>query len=120
MSTCTVYRYLIRLLLSLQCHVFAFRPVSGDAEVGPTFACLLGLQFQKMKVGDRFWFENEDTYPNPFTPSQISQLRSITLARVICETTDIDQIPVDVFLYNNGSDFISCDALPMLDLDNWL
>ena len=35
----------------------AERPLSG-AVVGPTFGCLLGQQFQILKKGDRFWFEN--------------------------------------------------------------
>ena len=33
------------------------RPLSG-AVVGPTFGCLLGQQFQILKKGDRFWYEN--------------------------------------------------------------
>ena len=32
-------------------------PLSG-AVVGPTFACLLGQQFQIIKKADRFWYEN--------------------------------------------------------------
>ena len=28
---------------------------------------MLGDQFQRLKEGDRFWFENRGTYPNPFT-----------------------------------------------------
>jgi hypothetical protein len=35
----------------------AERPLSG-AVIGPTFGCLLGQQFEILKKGDRFWYEN--------------------------------------------------------------
>ena len=41
------------------------RPVD-DALLGPTFQCLVGDQFKRLKFGDRFWFE-ESGQPNSFT-----------------------------------------------------
>ena len=48
----------------------AERPLSG-AVVGPTFGCLLGQQFQILKKGDRFWYEN-NIPPSAFTKGRIS------------------------------------------------
>ena len=48
----------------------AERPLSG-AVVGPTFGCLLGQQFQILKKGDRFWYEN-NIPPSAFTKGEIA------------------------------------------------
>lgn len=62
-------------------HIFviSLRFVSKDALIGPTFSCLLGLQLNNLKEGDRFWFENQGTYPNSFTDKQIYQLSQVSL-----------------------------------------
>lgn len=70
----TVEMDTIRLLESVYSHHedidlvvggLAERPLSG-AVVGPTFGCLLGQQFQILKKGDRFWYEN-NIPPSAFT-----------------------------------------------------
>jgi hypothetical protein len=41
------------------------KPLSGGV-VGPTFACLLAMQFHNIKFADRFWYEAPDG-PGAFT-----------------------------------------------------
>ncbi|KAF6034053.1 hypothetical protein EB796_007635 [Bugula neritina] len=94
------------------------RLVSSDAQVGPTFACLIGQEFQRLKRGDRFWFENQGTYPNHFTTNQIIQLSKIKLSRLICDNTNTNWLPKRVFELK--SKLVKCKNLPTLNLNSWL
>lgn len=70
-------------------------PISGG-KVGPLFACIIGLQFKALKYGDRFFYESNNANVK-FTPQQLAEIRKTTMARVICDNTNIDQLPTDVF-----------------------
>ncbi|XP_013392746.1 thyroid peroxidase [Lingula anatina] len=55
------------------------------AGVGPTFGCIIAEQFQRLRVGDRFWFENKE---NGLTLEQINSVRRSSYARMICDSLD--------------------------------
>uniref|UniRef100_A0A452HRW7 Uncharacterized protein n=1 Tax=Gopherus agassizii TaxID=38772 RepID=A0A452HRW7_9SAUR len=85
--------------------------------VGPTLMCLFVTQFQRLRDGDRFWYEN----PGVFTMAQLSQLKQTSLARVICDNGDnIQQVQPDVFLkadYPQG--YMNCSEIPKINGHPW-
>uniref|UniRef100_A0A8I3Q2P6 Lactoperoxidase n=1 Tax=Canis lupus familiaris TaxID=9615 RepID=A0A8I3Q2P6_CANLF len=85
--------------------------------VGPTLMCLFVTQFQRLRDGDRFWYEN----PGVFTPAQLTQLRQASLGRVLCDNGDnIQQVQADVFVKAKyPQDYLSCDEIPQVDLRMW-
>ena len=75
----------------------AEKPVVGGI-VGPTFACILGQQFLNLRKGDRFWYENGD-HPGAFTSRQLQQIRTSSLARVVCDCMDdVEKLQPFLFL----------------------
>ncbi|CAH1238987.1 PXDN [Branchiostoma lanceolatum] len=101
--------------------------VSGLAEesvkggiVGPTFAYLIGKQFQDLRRGDRFWFEKDDQ----FTEDQLAEIKKTSLARILCDNMDgtTDMQP-NVFKLptHPGNKRVPCasSGLPQMDLSKW-
>uniref|UniRef100_W5MFK7 Peroxidasin like n=1 Tax=Lepisosteus oculatus TaxID=7918 RepID=W5MFK7_LEPOC len=85
--------------------------------VGPTLLCLFVTQFQRLRDGDRFWYEN----PGVFSPSQVTQLQQVSLARVLCDNGDnIKEVQSDVFLKADyPQEYKSCEEIPKIDLRMW-
>ncbi|KAL1122728.1 hypothetical protein AAG570_003055 [Ranatra chinensis] len=59
----------------------------GAPMLGPTFVCLIGDQFARLKRGDRFYYE-EANQPSSFTSDQLKEIRRTSLARIICDNGD--------------------------------
>jgi len=64
----------------------AERRISG-ALVGPTFACIIGVQFSHLRRCDRFWYESDDPTVR-FTMAQLREIRSESLSGLICRNSD--------------------------------
>ncbi|XP_007956199.1 lactoperoxidase [Orycteropus afer afer] len=91
-------------------------PMVEGGRVGPLLACLLGKQFQQIRDGDRFWWEN----PGVFTKKQQDALQKVSFSRLVCDNTHITKVPLDPFQANSyPQDFVDCSAVDKLDLSPW-
>ncbi|XP_054825996.1 eosinophil peroxidase-like [Eublepharis macularius] len=93
-------------------------PLLPYARVGELLACLLGRQFQALRNGDRFWWENEGV----FTPHQREQLAKVTLSQILCQNTHLHYFPTDAFASSHfPDDFVSCKSpqISRVDLTAW-
>ena len=84
------------------------------AQLGPTFACILGITFSHVRDGDRFWFEAQFQ----FSEAQRRELKKASLGRVVCDNADnITRVSRDVF----RSDMVRvpCTKIPEVDLQLW-
>lgn len=86
-------------------------------KVGPLFRCLLIEQFQRLRDGDRFYYEN----PSSFLPEQLAQIRQSSLARVLCDNGDnITEATDNVFLLPSlQHGYKSCEEIPGPNLYFW-
>ncbi|KAK7120308.1 hypothetical protein R3I94_020344 [Phoxinus phoxinus] len=91
-------------------------PFVPGGRVGSLFACLISRQFQHIREGDRFWWENKGV----FTTKQKASLASVSLARIICDNTGIGRVPRDPFRFTSSDNFVNCGDIPALDLNPWI
>jgi hypothetical protein len=94
-------------------------PLPGAA-VGPTFTCIIGIQFYNLKYGDRFWFEHKNQIGS-FTPDQLHEIKKISLAKLICANgDDIQFVQKNVFRGESARNpVVDCKSLPDTMLGPW-
>ncbi|KAL4219008.1 hypothetical protein ACF0H5_021592 [Mactra antiquata] len=88
------------------------------AQVGPTFACILGDNFSRLKTGDRFYFENPFQLTG-FNIDQLMSIKNLKFAKVVCDTMNIRRLSVNVFFPNRGVD-VNCEDLDDIDYTLWM
>ncbi|XP_047531724.1 chorion peroxidase [Vanessa atalanta] len=101
-------------------------PVEGGV-IGPTFANIIADQFARLKNGDRYFYEfGPNINPGAFTPSQLAEIKKVTLSRIICDNSDgielFEQSP-NAFLRSDlpRNEPVRCDnpAIPAVDLSRF-
>ncbi|KAL8625947.1 hypothetical protein ACOMHN_012539 [Nucella lapillus] len=93
---------------------------SKGSLMGPTLNCLLADQFKALKEGDRFFYETSSSQEG-FTKAQLSEIKKVTLAKILCENIGMDKIQTNVFKLplRNWNPDKSCADLPAMDLKKW-
>lgn len=72
-----------------------------EANVGELIFIVLKDQFERLRDGDRFWYENDAA----FNEDERIELKATTLSDVILRNTDISELQENVFFANDdGSD----------------
>lgn len=98
----------------------AEKPVKGGL-VGPTFACIIGEQFRRLKYGDRFWYENRGL-SSSFTDDQMLEIKKTSLAAILCDTGEgitHAQPLVMIKVIGDWNQRVRCDQLARPDLTKW-
>ncbi|XP_071518340.1 salivary peroxidase/catechol oxidase-like [Panulirus ornatus] len=89
--------------------------------LGPTFRCIVGDQFTRLKRGDRFFYDLADM-PTSFSEGQLNEIRKISWARVLCATSDIGYVqPLALRQPRGLNQRVRCDspAIPEPELFLW-
>ncbi|XP_076095046.1 salivary peroxidase/catechol oxidase-like [Mytilus galloprovincialis] len=87
--------------------------------VGPTFACLIGEQFEALKKGDRFWYETPDSAIG-FTDDQLHSIKRMKLSKLFCENFGLHQIQRRIFnVVSEWNGLVPCSDLPDINLQLW-
>lgn len=62
--------------------------------VGQTFGVIIAEQFQDLRDGDRYWYQNQG-----FDPATMREIESMTLSSVILKNTDTEHMQSDAFVF---------------------
>jgi Animal haem peroxidase len=66
----------------------------NGAMVGETFDAIIGNQFEALRDGDRYYFENQN-----FDPKTLKMIEGTSLADIIVRNTDVDHMQSDAFVF---------------------
>ncbi|XP_047502342.1 peroxidase-like [Penaeus chinensis] len=120
----------INQLRSLYLHVddidlfiggIAEKPSAGSL-LGHTFLCIVGDQFARLRLGDRFYYENGGL-ESSFSELQLQEIRKTTLSRIMCDNSNLDMMQplafVDAHLANKRAVCKFGTLIPEMSLEPW-
>lgn len=90
--------------------------------VGPTFSCILAYQFNALREGDRFFYENGATQSGcEFTLAQLAEIKKESFAKLFCNNVPgLTQIQKRAFeLISDTNPLMNCTHLPDIDYSKW-
>ncbi|XP_026823507.1 chorion peroxidase-like isoform X2 [Rhopalosiphum maidis] len=93
-------------------------PLVDDGMVGETARCIIADGFYRIRYGDRFFFDVQDQ-PGSFSTEQLDVLWSLDLTKLFCATTNINELPSDIFMPNGLSEMYKCNESLNLDFGAW-
>ena len=82
------------------------------AMVGQTFDVIIAQQFQALRDGDRFWYQNQG-----FDKATMREIESTTLSSLMLKNTDTEHMQADAFVFYErraGSAVMENPAAPQL------
>merc|ERR1719431_1443600 len=92
-----------------------------DSILGPVFKCIIGDQFARLKKGDRYFYDLGVDTNTRFSQLELDQIRKASLARLICDNSDVDSVQPFVLKLplSNTNAIRSCNeqTIPRLDLN---
>jgi peroxidase len=97
-------------------------PTVPDGLVGKTFGCIIATQFKRLRKCDRYWYETPD-HSIGFTPSQLTEIKKVTLASLICRNRDVlTPLQRTVFDLPNeeANPIMECAEHPAIDIIPWM
>lgn len=89
------------------------------ADIGPTFACINGIQYYHLKFGDRYFFEHGGQ-AGSFAPAQLEEIKRSTLARLLCRSAYIQNVPLYAFMQpSQFNPLVNCSMVGELDYNKF-
>ena len=84
---------------------------------GPTFNKIKALQFKALKDGDRYFFTHKNQ-AGSFSRNGQETIMGRTLADIICDNTNIEKVPTNVFKVVDGSNpYKDCTSASSINLN---
>ncbi|CAL4071849.1 unnamed protein product, partial [Meganyctiphanes norvegica] len=97
------------------------KPVLGGI-LGPTFLCIVGDQFARLKKADRYFYELGGQ-AGSFKIEQLQEIRRTSWARILCDNSEnLDKIqPLAFRIRSKYNPFVPCSSpdIPQLNLQPW-